>query len=210
MGYVVLGRADSSIYQGDSELILQGCNLSCLGFNDMLTLAKDGLSTSTKASVEHEEVALTGGDDKGRQGNLPQKLQDPGEFVVPCEIGGQLVEKTIYDSGASMNIIPSSLYEKHGLTKIKPTELSLPLADKSVKVPLGIVEDVELKIDKLKLPADFVVFDMENSQNVRIILGRPFLATAVTVIDLKQEKLTMEVEGQRVEIKALKRSHDPP
>ncbi|XP_073317249.1 uncharacterized protein [Primulina huaijiensis] len=161
-------------------------------------------------SAEQEEVAFTGGNDKGRQGNLPQKLQDPEEFVVPCEIGGQLVDKAICDSGASVNIMPSSLYEKLGLIKIKPTKLSFQLADKSVKVPLGIVEDVELKIDKLRLPADFVVLDMENSQNVRIILGRPFLATAGGVIDLKQAKLTIEVEGQGVEIMALKGSHDPP
>ncbi|XP_075515805.1 uncharacterized protein LOC142550615 [Primulina tabacum] len=95
-------------------------------------------------SAEQEEVAFTGGDDKGRQGNLPQKLQDPGEFVVPCEIGGQSVKTTICHSGASANIMPSSLYEKLGLSKIKPTEVILQLADKSVKVPLGCVEDVEL------------------------------------------------------------------
>ncbi|XP_073298497.1 uncharacterized protein [Primulina huaijiensis] len=79
--------------------------------------------TPTKRSVEQEEVAFTGGDDKGRQGNLPQKLQDPGEFFVPCEIGGQLVERAICDSGARVNIMPSSLYEKLGLSSIKPTGL---------------------------------------------------------------------------------------
>ncbi|XP_073307190.1 uncharacterized protein [Primulina huaijiensis] len=142
--------------------------------------------------------------------NLPQKLQDPGEFVVPCEIGGQLVENAICDSGASVNIMPNSLYEKLGLSGINPTEVILQLADKSVKVPLGCVEDVELKIDKLRLPADFVVLDMENSKNVPIILGRPFLATAGAIIDLKQRKLTMEVDGQNVEIKASKKSYDPP
>ncbi|XP_073061904.1 uncharacterized protein [Primulina eburnea] len=83
---------------------------------------------------------------QGTRKNLPQQLLDPGEFTVPCEIGGQLVTKSICDSGVSVNIIPSSLYEKLGLTRIKPTELSLPLADKSVKVPLGIVEHVELQI----------------------------------------------------------------
>ncbi|XP_073046176.1 uncharacterized protein [Primulina eburnea] len=121
--------------------------------------------------AEQEEVAFTGGDDKGRKGNLPQKLQDPG---------------------------------------IKPTGLSLQMADKSVRTPLGIVEDVELKIDKLKLLADFVVLDMGNSQNVRAILGRPFLATAGAVIDLRQGKLTMAVDGQNIELKAPKISYKPP
>ncbi|XP_075498852.1 uncharacterized protein LOC142537181 [Primulina tabacum] len=161
-------------------------------------------------SAEQEEVAFTGGDDKGRKGNLPQKLQDPGEFVVPCEIGSQSVKKAICDSGASVNIMPSFLYEKLGLSRIKPTGLSLQMADKSVRTPLGIVEDVELKIDKIRLLADFVVLDMGNNQNVRAILGRQFLATAGAVIDLRQGKLTMAVDGQNIELKASKISHDPP
>ncbi|XP_075475587.1 uncharacterized protein LOC142506631 [Primulina tabacum] len=106
--------------------------------------------------------------------------------------------------------MPSSHYEKFGLSRMRPIGLSLQMADKSVRTLLGIVEDVELRIDKLRLPADFVVIDMGNSQNVRSILGRPFLATAGAVIDLRQEKLTMEVDGQKVELKASKISHDPP
>ncbi|XP_073041995.1 uncharacterized protein [Primulina eburnea] len=160
--------------------------------------------------AEQEEVAFTEEDGKGRQGGLPQKLQDPGEFVVPCEIGGQLVEKAICDSGASVNIMQSSLYDKLGLRNMKPTRLSLQMADKSIRTPLGIVEDVELKIDKLKLPVDFLVLDMRDSQNVRTILGRPFLVTAGAVIDLRQGKLTMEVDGQNIELKASKISYDPP
>ncbi|XP_075478916.1 uncharacterized protein LOC142519771 [Primulina tabacum] len=161
-------------------------------------------------SAEQEEVAFTGGDDKGRKENLLQKLQDPGEFVVTCEIGSQSVKKAICDSGASVNIMPSFLYEKLGLSRIKPTGLSLQMADKSVRTPLGIVEDVELKIDKIRLLADFVVLDMGNSQNVRAILGRPFLATAGAVIDLRQGKLSMAVDGQNIELKASKISYDPP
>ncbi|XP_075507500.1 uncharacterized protein LOC142544329 [Primulina tabacum] len=137
-------------------------------------------------------------------------LPDPGEFVISCEIGGKLVEKAICDSGASVNIMPRSLYEKQGLSRIKPTGLSLQMADKSVRTPLGIVEDVEVQIHKLKVLAEFVVLDMENSQNVHVILGRPLLATVGAIIDVKRGKLTMEVEGQRVEIKASKSSHDPP
>ncbi|XP_075489541.1 uncharacterized protein LOC142528382 [Primulina tabacum] len=90
---------------------------------------------------------------EGTRRNRSQKLLDPGEFIVPCEIGGHLVEKAICDSGASINIMPSSLYEKLGLSRMRSTELSLQLADTSVKEPLGIVENVELKIDKLKVLA---------------------------------------------------------
>ncbi|XP_073033775.1 uncharacterized protein [Primulina eburnea] len=161
-------------------------------------------------SVEQEDVAFTEENDKGRQGGLPRKLQDPGEFVVPCEIGGQLVEKAICDSGASVNIMPSSLYEKLGLSMIEPTGLTLQMADKSVRTPLGIVEDVELKIDKIRLLADFVVLDMGNSQNVRTIFRRPFLATAGAIIDLRQGKLTLEVDSKNVELRASTKSYDPP
>ncbi|XP_073036796.1 uncharacterized protein [Primulina eburnea] len=106
--------------------------------------------------------------------------------------------------------MPSFLYEKLGLSRIKPTRLSLQMADKSVRTPLGIVEDVELKTDKIRLLADFVVLDMGNSQNVRDILGRPFFATAGAVIYLRQGKLTMAVDGQNIELKASKISYDPP
>ncbi|XP_073039365.1 uncharacterized protein [Primulina eburnea] len=74
---------------------------------------REDKSTPSKGNREQEELAT--------QRNLPQKLQDPGEFIVPCEIGGQSVEKAICDSGASINIMPSSLYEKLGLSRMKPT-----------------------------------------------------------------------------------------
>ncbi|XP_075483676.1 uncharacterized protein LOC142523831 [Primulina tabacum] len=147
---------------------------------------------------------------KGTRRNVPQKLLDPGEFIVACEIGGHLVEKAICDSGASINIMPRSLYEKLGLSTMRSTELSVLLADKSVKVPLGIVDDVELKIDKLKVLAEFLVLDMENSQDVHVILGRPLLAAVGAMIDVKRGKMTMEVESQLVEIRVSKKSYDPP
>ncbi|XP_073294548.1 uncharacterized protein [Primulina huaijiensis] len=161
-------------------------------------------------SADMEEVTLTEGGDEEIQRNLPQKLQDLGEFIVPCAIKGQMVGKVICDSGASVNVMPSSLYEKFGLSRMKTTELILQLADKSFKIPLRFVDDVEVQIDKLRLPSYFVVLDIENSQNVLVILGRPCLATVGAIIDVKQRKLRMEVEGQMVVIKASKRSHDPP
>ncbi|XP_075494745.1 uncharacterized protein LOC142532309 [Primulina tabacum] len=112
--------------------------------------------------------------------------------------------------GASINIMPRSLYEKLGLSKMRSTELSVQLADKSVKVPLGIVDDVELKIDKLEVLAEFLVLDMENSQDVHVILGRPLLAAVGAMIDVKRGKLTMEVESQLVEIRVSKKSYDTP
>ncbi|XP_075499297.1 uncharacterized protein LOC142537689 [Primulina tabacum] len=144
------------------------------------------------------------------QAKESEKLQDSGEFVVLYAIGDQIVGKANCDSVSSVNIMPSSLYEKLVLSRMKHTELILKLANKSVKVPLGFVEDIEIQIDKPRLPADFVVLDMEHSQNVRVIIGRPLLATAGAVIDVNQGRLTIKVEDQRVAIKASKRLHDPP
>ncbi|XP_073063968.1 uncharacterized protein [Primulina eburnea] len=179
---------------------------------------KKGLEDLKNLHNNYEFVEQVEGEfTEGTRRNPFQKLLDPGEFIVPSEIGGHVVEKaicsgphTICDSGASINIMPSSIYEKLGLTRIKPTELSLQLADKSVKVPLGTVEDVELKIDKLKVLAEFLVLDMENSQDVHVILGRPLLAAVGAIIDVKRGKMTMEVEGQLVAIRASKTSYDPP
>ncbi|XP_073056926.1 uncharacterized protein [Primulina eburnea] len=172
---------------------------------------KKGLEDLKDLHTNNEFVDQVEGEvTEGTRRNLPQKLLDPGEFIVPCEIGGHLVEKVICDSGASINIMPSSLYEKLGLSKMRSTELSVQLADKSVKVPLGIVEDVELKIDKLKVLAEFLVLDMENSQDVHVILGRPLLAAVGAIIDVKRGKMTMEVKGQMVAVRASQKSYDPP
>ncbi|XP_073057299.1 uncharacterized protein [Primulina eburnea] len=145
--------------------------------------------------IHHEEIGMIEGEEKIID-------RTPSRDYKPTPSKG--------NRGASVNIIPSSLYEKLGLSRIEPTGLSLQMADKSVRTPLGIVEDVELKIDKIRILADFVVLDMGNSQNVRAILGRLFLGTAGAIIDLRQGKLTMEVNGQNVKLRASTKSYDPP
>ncbi|XP_073024266.1 uncharacterized protein [Primulina eburnea] len=172
---------------------------------------KKGLEDLKNLNTNIEFADQVEGDfTKGTRRNVPQKLLDHGEFIVPCEIRGHLVEKAICDSRASINIMPRSLYEKLGLSKFRSIELNVQLADKSVQVPLGIVDDVELKIDKLKVLAEFLVLDMENSQDVHVILGRPLLAAVGAIIDVKRGKMTMEVEGQMVAVRASKKSYDPP
>ena len=89
--------------------------------------------------------------------------------------------------GASVNLLPYSVYKKLGLGELKPTNITLSLADRSVKIPKGIVEDVLVKVDKFYYPVDFVVLDTEpiasGPNHVPIILGRPFLATSNAVIN---------------------------
>ena len=88
-----------------------------------------------------------------------------------------------------MNLIPYSVYKHLGLGELKPTNITLSLADRSVKIPKGVVEDVLVKIDKFYNPVDFVVLDTEpiasEPNHVPIILGRPFLATANAIINCR-------------------------
>lgn len=122
---------------------------------------------------------------------LPPKLKDPGSFTIPCSIGNSYFEKALCDLGASINLMPFSVFRKLGMQEPQPTNISLQLANISITHPRGIVEDVLVKVDKFVFPADFAVLDMEEDTEVPIILGRTFLATGKTIIDVHQGKLTL-------------------
>ena len=111
------------------------------------------------------------------QKKLPQKLKDLGSFTIPCTIGSLNVTRALCDLGASINLMPLSVYRKLNIREVQPTTITLQLADRSLAYPRGIVEDVLVKVDKFIFLADFVVLDMEEDSEIPIILGRPFLAT---------------------------------
>ena len=102
-------------------------------------------------------------------------------------IGGTCVERALLDLGGSVNLLPYSVYKQLGLGELKPSTITLSLADRSVKISKGIVEDVLVKVDKFYYPVDFVVLDTEpmeeGTNHVPIILGRPFLATSNAFIN---------------------------
>ncbi|CAH9108415.1 unnamed protein product [Cuscuta europaea] len=125
--------------------------------------------------------------------SIPEKLKDPGSFTIPCSIDNFNFNNALADLGASINLMPSSIVEKLGLGEMKPTRMCLQLADRSVKYPKGIVEDVLVKVDKFIFPVDFVVMDMEEDRETPLILGRPFLATARALIDVTDGSLTLRV-----------------
>ena len=103
-----------------------------------------------------------------------------------------------------MNLLPYSVYQQLGLGELKPTNITLSLADRSVKIPKGIVEDVLVKIDKFYYPVDFVVLDTEpigNEPNhVPIILGRPFLATANAIINFRNGVMQLTFGNMTLEL----------
>ncbi|XP_063938416.1 uncharacterized protein LOC135148083 [Daucus carota subsp. sativus] len=157
---------------------------------------------SRKLKLEElETVALTEECSAVLQQKLPPKLKDPGSFTIPCTIGQLSFDKCLCDLGASINLMPLSVFKKLGLPEPKPTNMSLQLADRSITYPRGIVEDVLVKVDKLIFPADFVILDFEEDKKIPIILGRPFLATGQTLIDVQKGELTMRVQDQSVTFK---------
>ena len=146
---------------------------------DLCTIKK-GLGIEKKAFLTEQVSAII-------QGKYPVKYKDPGSPTISVNIDGNCIEKSLLDLGASVNLLPYSVYKKLGLGELKPTNITLSLADRSVKIPKGIVEDVLIKIDKFYYPVDFVVLDTEpiasEPNHVPIILGRPFLATANAIIN---------------------------
>ncbi|XP_022741838.1 uncharacterized protein LOC111293329 [Durio zibethinus] len=110
------------------------------------------------------------------QRSLPLKLKDPRSFTIRCTITNLYIGKALYDLSASINLMPLSLFRILGLGDTKPTSITIQLANRSLKHPKRVIEDVFVKVGRLIFPVDFVVLYMMENKEVPIILGRPFLA----------------------------------
>ncbi|GKE98803.1 reverse transcriptase domain-containing protein, partial [Tanacetum coccineum] len=162
------------------------------------------------------------------QNKVPPKLRDPGSFLIPCNFDKTFSCNALADLGASINLMPYSLYAKLSLealkpTKIsvrladrsfqypvgiaekilvevalKPTKMSVRLADRSFQYPVGIAENMLVEVGKFTFPVDFVILEMEEDSKVPLILGRPFLHTADAVIQVKQRQLNLGVGTERI------------
>ncbi|KAH9697740.1 hypothetical protein KPL71_023731 [Citrus sinensis] len=137
------------------------------------------------------------------ESKIPQKIKDPGSFTIPCSIGTKYSGKALCDLGASINLIPFSVFKQLGVGECRPTTVTLQLADRSHAYPEGKIEDVLVKVDKFIFPVDFIVLDFEADKEVSIILRRPFLATGKTLIDVQKGELTMRVNNQQVTFNVL-------
>ncbi|GJX87652.1 reverse transcriptase domain-containing protein [Tanacetum coccineum] len=132
---------------------------------------------------------------------LPEKLGDPGKFLIPCDFP-ELVEcLALADLGASINLMPLSIWKKLSLLELTPTQMILELADRSTTSPFDIVEDVFVRVGKFHFPVDFVVVDYVVDPRVPLILGRPFLRTARALIDVYGEELTLRVDDEAITFK---------
>ena len=172
---------------------------------DLCTIKK-GLGIEKKAFLTEHVSAII-------QSKYPVKCKDPGSPTIPVNIGGNFIDKSLLDLGASVNLMPYSVYLQLGLGELKPTTITLSLADRSVKIPKGIVEDVLVKIDKFYYRVDFVVLDTEPSSNepnhVPIILGRPFLATANAIINCRNGIMQLTFGNMTLELNIFHLNDNP-
>ncbi|XP_050878278.1 uncharacterized protein LOC127082091 [Lathyrus oleraceus] len=154
--------------------------------------------TKSKRVGEFATIALTQECNRLVQGKLPQKLKDPGSFTVPCIIGDTLRGKTLCGLGASINRMPLSIFKKLGIGAARPTTITLQLADISICYPQGKIEDVLVRVDKFVFPDNFIIMDFNVDEETLILLGRSFLATGGTLIDVERGELTVRVNGHQV------------
>ncbi|XP_038874937.1 uncharacterized protein LOC120067449 [Benincasa hispida] len=138
-------------------------------------------------------------------------MKDPGSFTIPCSIGGVDIRKSLCDMGVKISLMLLSIFKKLGIGELRPTTMTLQMADRSLAHSEGIIEDVLVKVDKFILPVDFIILDYEADRDVPIILGRTFLFIGRTHIGVHKGEIIMRVNGQEVKfniIKALEYSNE--
>ncbi|XP_024009409.1 uncharacterized protein LOC112084493 [Eutrema salsugineum] len=142
------------------------------------------------------------------QNKIPEKLSDPGSFVLDCSIFSERFKRSLCDLGSSVNLIPYSVAVSLGMTDFKPTKISLILEDRSKRIPNGILEDVPIKVGDCMIPTDFVVLEYGEEPKDPLILGRSFLATAGAVIDVKHGNLDLHL-GDTIMTFKMEKLKDP-
>ena len=162
-----------------------------------LCTVKRGLNVNKKAFLTEQMSAII-------ECKTPVKYKDPGCPTISVNIGGISVEKALLDLGASVNLLSYSMYKQLGLGELKPTSITLSLADRSIKIPKGTIEDVLIQVDRFYYPVDFVVLDTEpvavGANHVPIILGRPFLATSNAIINCQNGVMQLTFGNMTLEL----------
>ncbi|CAN6718919.1 unnamed protein product [Malus baccata var. baccata] len=159
------------------------------------------LCTTRKRMLTKEVVKVGENVSAILQRKLPPKCKDLGSFTIPCVIGNTRFESAMLDLGASINVMPYSIYASMNLGALKNDGVIIQLADRSNAYPKGVLEDVLVQVNHLVFPADFYVLEMDESDHapsLPILLGRPFMKTARTKIDVYSGTLSMEFDGEVV------------
>ncbi|XP_049374802.1 uncharacterized protein LOC125839862 [Solanum verrucosum] len=157
---------------------------------------KDLLTKKRSVSFEDEERLQHCSSIATR--SLVQNNEDPEAFTIPCAIGMLHFAKALCDLGANINLIPLSIYKKLGLGALKSTVMRLLMVDRTVKKPIGVLQDIFVKMESFIIPADFVILDCEVDFEVPIILGRPFLATGCALVDMERGQMNFRLNNEEV------------
>ncbi|XP_059280978.1 uncharacterized protein LOC132034604 [Lycium ferocissimum] len=155
-----------------------------------------------KKSVQHETVNLTHRVSSIIASTTVQKKGDPGAFTIPYNIGLHAFARALCDNGESINLMPLDIFKQSGFPR--PTSMRLQMADRSIKKPVGVIDDVLVQVGKFMLPADFVILDCAVDRDIPIILGRPFLATERALMDSKKNEIKFRVNDEKVTFQASK------
>ena len=162
-----------------------------------LCTVKRGLNVDKKAFLTEQVSAII-------QCKTLVKYKDPGCPTISINIGGTCVEKALLDLGASVNMLPYSMYKQLGLVELKPNSITLSLADRSIKIPKGTMEGVLIQVDKFYYLVYFVVLDTEpdatGANYVPIIRGRPFLATSNAIINCRNGVIQLTFRNMALEL----------
>nr|GEV93326.1 reverse transcriptase domain-containing protein [Tanacetum cinerariifolium] len=129
---------------------------------------------------------------------LLEKFGDPGKFLIPCDFPRMDVCHALADLGASINLMPLSIWKKLSLSELTPTRMTLELVDRSITRPKGVAEEVFVKVGKFHFLTEFIVVDFEDDPSVPLILGRSFLRTGRALIDIYGEEITLRVNDEAV------------
>ncbi|XP_021730693.1 uncharacterized protein LOC110697617 [Chenopodium quinoa] len=156
---------------------------------------KDILTNKRKLNDElitlpHQVSALV-------QHKMPKEQKHPGSFTLPVKIGNMEARGTLADLGESVSLIPLSIAQNLNIEMI-PTRKTIQLADRSVKLPCGELEDVPIQVGHIYVPCDFVVMDMEEDVDTPLILGLEALKTLGAVINCKNNTITCEVPDEKI------------
>ncbi|XP_057545873.1 uncharacterized protein LOC130824871 [Amaranthus tricolor] len=131
------------------------------------------------------------------QCKVPKKQADPDTFTIPLKLGNNVSAVALADLGASVSVMPLTLCKKIN-GEMKATRMSIQFADRSVRYPVGILEDFPVQVGNYFVPCDFVIMDMEEDARIPVILGRDFLKTTTAIFDVKNERLSLEILGEQL------------
>ncbi|XP_019434435.1 PREDICTED: uncharacterized protein LOC109341067 [Lupinus angustifolius] len=167
------------------------------------------LLSKKRSNQEKEVIQLNATCSAIIQTNIPQNLKDPGSVTILVTIGEVSIGKALVDLGEILSLMPLSMMRRIGGMELKPTRMSLQLADRSIKYPDGIAEDELVRWDKFLIPVDFVVIDISEDVEIPLILGRPFMRTTKMGIYMENGKLIVRVENDEIQFDIFKAMHHP-